>query len=109
MMKKIIIMIVFMSVLIVSAEANDWFEGWNNSDKWDAAGDATLNQDNIKRLVGKAGDGVRINGEEGNRPSLVTKRRDYRDVEVHLEGCMTVHAMRRRRFRPTARPWGRWA
>ena len=74
-----------MSVLIVSAEADDWFEGWNNSDKWDAAGDATLNQENIKRLVGKAGGGVRINGEEGNRPSLVTKRRDYRDVEVHLE------------------------
>jgi len=52
MMKKIIIMIVLMSVLIVSAEANDRFEGWNNSDKWDAAGDAALNPDNIRRLVG---------------------------------------------------------
>jgi len=41
-----------MSVLIVSAEANDRFEGWNNSDKWDAAGDAALNPDNIRRLVG---------------------------------------------------------
>jgi len=74
-----------MSVLVVSVEADDWFEGWNNSDKWDAAGDVVLNPDNIRQLIGKAGGGVLINGKEGKCPSLVTKRRDYRDVEVHLE------------------------
>jgi hypothetical protein len=69
----------------LSAGAENDFSAWHNSDKWDVAGDATLNPDNIRRLVGKAGDGVLINGKEGKRPSLVTKRRDYRDVEVHVE------------------------
>ncbi|UCE48099.1 MAG: DUF1080 domain-containing protein, partial [Phycisphaerales bacterium] len=58
---------------------------WHNSDKWDVAGDAMLKQDNNRRLVGKPGDGVLINGKEGKCPSLVTKRRDFRDVEVHVE------------------------
>lgn len=65
--------------------ANGNFDAWHNSDKWDVAGDAMLNQDNNRRLDGKAGDGVLINGKEGKRPSLVTKRRDYRDVEIHVE------------------------
>ncbi|MHC4543695.1 MAG: 3-keto-disaccharide hydrolase [Planctomycetota bacterium] len=60
-------------------------DAWHNSDKWNVVGNATLNPDNIRRLVGKAGDGVLINGKEGKCPSLVTKWRDYRDVEVHLE------------------------
>ena len=63
----------------------DNFSAWHNSDKWDVAGDAMLNQDNNRRLAGKRGGGVLINGKEGKCPSLVTKRRDYRDVEVHLE------------------------
>jgi len=69
----------------LSAEAKDWHGEWHNADKWDVAGDAELNSDNIRRLVGKAGGGVLINGKEGRCTSLVTKRRDYRDVEVHLE------------------------
>ena len=58
---------------------------WHNSDKWDVVGDATLNPDNTRRLVGKAGDGVLINGKKGKCPSLVTKRRDFRDVELHVK------------------------
>jgi hypothetical protein len=69
----------------LSAGAENDFSAWHNSDKWYVAGDAALNPDNIRRLVGKAGDGVLINGKEGKCPSLVTKRRDYRDVEIHVE------------------------
>jgi len=82
-MRKLIVTVIMMSAL--SAGAADNFAGWYNSDKWDVAGDAALNSDNIRRLVGKAGSGVLINGKEGKCPSLVTKQRDYRDVEVHLE------------------------
>ena len=60
-------------------------DAWHNSDQWDPAGDAMLNPDNSRRLAGKPGTGVLINGKNGKCPSLVTKRRDYRDVEVHLE------------------------
>ena len=72
-------------MLALSGRAENDFSAWHNSDKWDVAADAALNSDNIGRLVGKAGDGVLINGKEGKCPSLVTKRRDYRDVEVHVE------------------------
>jgi hypothetical protein len=44
-----------------------------------------LNPDTPKLLLGKPGKGILINGKIGKCPSLVTKRRDYRDVEVHLE------------------------
>jgi hypothetical protein len=83
MMKKIIFTLVLMFAL--SVEAKDWFDDWHNSDKWDVADDATLNPDNIRRLTGKPGAGVLINAKEGKCPSLVTKRRDYRDVEIHVE------------------------
>ena len=66
-------------------EARNDFETWHNSDKWDVAGNAMLNLDTNRRLVGQPGSGVLINGREGKCPSLVTRRRDYRDVEVHLE------------------------
>jgi len=82
-MRKLIITVIMMSAL--SAGAGDNFAGWHNSDKWDVAGGAALNSDNIRRLAGKAGSGVLINGKEGKCPSLVTQRRDYRDVEVHVE------------------------
>jgi len=82
-MRKTIVLFVLM--LTVSAKANDWSDDWHNSDKWDVAGEAMLNQNNNRRLVGQAGTGVLINGKEGKRPSLVTMRRDYRDVEIHLE------------------------
>ncbi len=67
------------------AEADDWFDAWHNRDKWDVVGDVTLNPENERRLAGNPGTGVLMNGEEGDCPSLVTKRRDYRDVELHVE------------------------
>jgi len=82
-MKKIIFSIILMSALSAGAESD--FSAWHNADKWDVAGDAALNPDNMRRLVGKAGGGVLVNGKEGKCPSLVTKRRDYRDVEIHVE------------------------
>jgi hypothetical protein len=78
----------FIVMLLLSssiAVGNNNFSAWHNSEKWDVAGDAMLNPDNNRRLVGKPGDGVLINGKEGKCPSLITKRRDYRDVEVHVE------------------------
>jgi hypothetical protein len=84
-MRKIILAIVLTSALSAAAETNDWHDAWHNSDKWDVAGDATLNPDTPKVLLGKPGKGVLINGKEGKCPSLVTKRRDYRDVEIHVE------------------------
>jgi hypothetical protein len=84
-MRKIILAIVLTSALSAAAETNDWHDAWYNSDKWDVAGDATLNPDTPKVLLGKPGKGVLINGKEGKCPSLVTKRRDYRDVEIHVE------------------------
>ena len=72
-------------IFALGAEARSSFEVSHNSDKWDMAGYAMLNQDNNRRLAGKPGTGILINGKEGKCPSLVTKRRDYRDVEVHVE------------------------
>jgi hypothetical protein len=73
-----------LSTPTLSADDNT-FSAWHNGDKWDVAGDAMFNLDNAGRLAGKPGTGVLINGKEGKCPSLVAKRRDYRDVEVHLE------------------------
>ena len=64
---------------------DDNFSGWQKSDGWYVAGGAALDPHDSKRLVGKPGSGVMINGRNGRAPSLVTKRRDYRDVEIHLE------------------------
>ena len=82
-MRTIVLTMILASVL--SAAAQDDFSAWDNSDKWLKASDAMLNPTNNRQLAGKPGNGVLVNGEEGNRPSLVTKRRDYRDVEVHVE------------------------
>ncbi|MHC4425680.1 MAG: 3-keto-disaccharide hydrolase [Planctomycetota bacterium] len=88
-LQVIVLLLLAVGLLLMPERAaiagDDNFAGWYNSDKWDVAGDATLNSDNIRRLVGKAGDGVLINGKEGKCPSLVTERRDYRDVEIHVE------------------------
>jgi len=63
-------------------KANGSFDAWDNSDKWDIAGDVILNPDNTRRLTRKTGTGVLINGKEGKCPSLVTKRRDYRSIRT---------------------------
>ena len=72
-------------MFVAVTEANTGFDAWYNSEKWDVAGDAVLNPQNSRRLIGRPGTAVLINGKEGKCPSLVTKRRDYRDVEVHVE------------------------
>jgi len=56
-----------------------------NSAEWIKAGDAALDPSNPRRLVAKDGSGVLINGKVGKTKSLVTKRRDYRDIELHVE------------------------
>ncbi len=58
MMKKITYAILLISALSVTASANDWFDGWYNADKWDVVGDAALKPENVRELVGTAGDGV---------------------------------------------------
>ena len=65
--------------------ASAGFDDWRNSDKWDVVGDAALNPENSRRLIGEPGTSALINGKEGKCPSLVSKRRDYQDVEVHVE------------------------
>jgi len=72
-------------VLALGATASGGFEAWHNADTWNEVADAALSPQNSHRLVGRPGTGALVNGEEGKCPSLVTKRRDYRDVEVHLE------------------------
>ncbi len=71
--------------LVLGTTASADFDAWHNSDQWDVAGDAILDSRNYRRLVGRPGTGVLINGQEGKCPSLVSKRSDYRDVEVHIE------------------------
>ena len=65
--------------------ANGNFDAWHVGGDWYKAGDAMIDQDNNKRLAGKPGTGVLINGKTGRTQSLVTKRRDFRDVEIHVE------------------------
>jgi hypothetical protein len=65
--------------------AGPWFEAWHNTDEWYEAGDARLDPAEPRRLLGLSGSGVIINGPEGKSLSLITHRRDYRDVLVHLE------------------------
>jgi hypothetical protein len=57
-----------------SQPTGDWYE----------AGDAMLNPDQSRLLVGKPGTGVLINGKTGRTNSLVT-REAYQDVQVHVE------------------------
>jgi len=78
-------LIVAMLTVAFVADVQASFEAWHNSDKWDVAGDAALNPQDYRRLMGQPGTGVLINGKEGKYHSLVSKRRDYRDVEVHIE------------------------
>ena len=65
--------------------ADDNFAAWHQVQEWFVASDAILDPQNSRRLVGKPGVGVMINGKTGRVPSLVTKRRDFRDVELHVE------------------------
>jgi len=65
--------------------ANGNFDAWHVGGDWYEVGDAMVDQDNNNRLAGKPGTGVLINGKTGRTQSLITKRRDFRDVEIHVE------------------------
>ena len=66
--------------------ADDNFGVWHQpTGDWYVAGDARVDPSNPKALVGTPGKGVMINGKTGRTRSLVTKRYDFRDVELHLE------------------------
>lgn len=61
------------------------FEDWRIGGDWYEAGDVRVDVYNERRLIGDRGTGVLVNGRIGKTQSLVTKRRDYGDAEVHLE------------------------
>ncbi len=66
--------------------ADDNFGAWHQpTGDWYVAGDAMVDPSDNKRLAGKPGTGVMINGKTGRTRSLVTKRHDFRDVELHVE------------------------
>ncbi|MDP6633958.1 MAG: DUF1080 domain-containing protein [Phycisphaerae bacterium] len=85
--------ILFLSAIMLAPTITQAADGWTkiglddcyNSDEWIKAGDAALDPSNPRRLVAKDGSGVLINGKIGKTKSLVTKRRDYRDIEFHVE------------------------
>ncbi len=64
--------------------ANGTFDAWHVGGDWYEAGDAMVDPHDSRRLAGKPGTGVMINGKTGRTRSLVTKR-NFDDVELHLE------------------------
>ena len=76
----------------VATAAEGFSDTWHVGGDWYAAENARLDTWNEKRLIGDRGEGVLINGRIGKTQSLITKRRDYQDVEVHVEFMMARHA-----------------
>ncbi|MDP6545819.1 MAG: DUF1080 domain-containing protein [Phycisphaerae bacterium] len=91
--KTRVISMLFLSLVMLVPAAPGAEGGWAqiglddcyNSAEWIKAGAAALDPSNPRRLVAKDGSGVLINGKVGKTKSLVTKRRDYRDIELHVE------------------------
>ena len=91
--KTQVISLLFLSAIMFVPAAAGAEDGWTqlglddmyNGAEWIKAGDAALDPSNPRRLVAKQGKGVLINGKIGKTKSLVTKRRDYRDIEFHIE------------------------
>ena len=69
----------------VAAVAEGISDTWHVGGDWYSAENARLDTWNEKRLLGDRGGGVLINGRIGKAKSLITTRRDYQDVEVHVE------------------------
>lgn len=68
-----------------SLGADDNFVAWHQPKAdWIVTGDAMVDPENNRRLIGKPGTGVMVNGESGKAQSLVT-RQAFQDVELHLE------------------------
>ena len=86
---KIFMASIWVTVLLplshVATAAEGFSDTWHVVGDWYSTENARLDTWNEKRLIGDRGEGVLINGRIGKAQSLVTKRRDYRDVEVHLE------------------------
>ncbi len=76
----------------VAAAAEGFSDTWHVGGDWFSAENARLDTMNEKRLIGDRGEGVWINGRIGKTKSLITKRRDYRDVEIHVEFMLARHA-----------------
>ena len=68
----------------MAGENGDFAVLYQPTGDWYEAGDAMLNPDQNRLLVGKPGTGVLINGKTGRTNSLVTKE-TYQDVQVHVE------------------------
>jgi hypothetical protein len=84
-MKKTMIYLAAVLVAGTGALADSSFDALQVGGDWYAAENARLDTMNEKRLIGDRGEGVLINGRIGKTKSLITKRRDYRDVELHVE------------------------
>jgi hypothetical protein len=75
----------FLSHLPQTLAAQDGFNVWRlPNGEWYEANEAILDPENPRRLVGKPGNGVLINGLIGKTNSLVT-RKQFQDVQLHLE------------------------
>jgi len=69
----------------VAAAVAGFSDAWHVGGDWYSAENARLDTWNERRLIGDRGEGVLINGRTGKTKSLITRRRDYQDVEVHVE------------------------
>jgi len=59
--------------------------GWRNpTGDWFTASSVRIDPKNPQRLRAKPGEGILVNGLDGDTTNLLT-RRDFQDVEVHLE------------------------
>jgi hypothetical protein len=91
--KTLVISMLFLSLVMSVPAAAGVEDRWTviglddcyNGAEWIETGDAALDPSNPRRLVGKPGKGVLVNGKIGKTKSLVTKRRDYRDIEFYIE------------------------
>ena len=83
-MRKMVFTLVLASALNAGADGK-WHDQWQNGNKWRVAGDAVLDSDPRNPLVGRPGKGVLLNGARGATLSLVTRKGDYQDVEIHVE------------------------
>jgi uncharacterized sulfatase len=69
----------------VELTGTDNFDVWKGPTKgWQVVGDVGLDADNPRRLVGKPGSGVILNGPKGRVPDLLSKEL-FGDLELHLE------------------------
>jgi hypothetical protein len=69
----------------VATAVEGFSDAWHVGGDWYSAENARLDTWNERRLIGDRGEGVLINGRIGKTRSLITTRRDYRDVELHVE------------------------